>query len=393
LNVSLSSPDGLGDFVLRLPMIQALVESGHRLQLLMRPPAAELAATLLPEAEVHVIGRDPWHKDTQRQRGAFAADFAAIDRFGPEVFVAGAFQPTIFEREWMAANSGRVRSVGFMRADGGGHPVPDWSVAVPVPVEMPEWEKFRHMAVAVAGAGLDFGPPRRPTPDGLRAADAMLADLGFPREGFHIVCVGNRPGLALKDWGEANWARFLALVGQEHGRPMLFLGNPKEAASIERIRRSLPRGVPSASLAEAPPSMPVAHALIARSGAYLGRDSGPMHLAAATGRPLLALFGGGHWPRFLPPAARGVILTSATPCRGCNFECPFPEPYCVSGVPFEAVVEAWRSLPHADALRVVELAPDAGWLAMHDRVMAGRQQGAARPGLLRSAWNRVFGGA
>jgi hypothetical protein len=141
--------------------------------------------------------------------------------------------------------------------------------------------------------------------------------------------------------------------------------------------------------------MPVAHALMARAGAYLGRDSGPMHLAAATGRPLLALFGGGHWPRFVPPAAEGVILTRATPCRGCDFSCPFTEPYCVSGVPFEAVLEAWRSLPGVSGLRVVEIPPEDTWLALHDRVMArrGRSQRTPWRSVMRSAWSRVFGGA
>lgn len=383
MRIAISAPDGLGDFVLRLPMIAALLRDGHVLQLLMRPPASELAASLLPEVEVHTIGRDPWHKETQLARDPFAEDFLAIRRFQPELFVAVAFQPTFFDGQWLTADEGRTRSAGFVASEGGA--AGRWSLEVPVPVEMPEWEKARRLAEAIAGRELKFGPPLPPSSESVARAGALLADAGLPSRGFLVVCAGTRPGLALKDWGEAKWSRFLAAMAREDGRPMVFLGNPKEAASVDRIRSALPRGAVSISLAQQPPPVPVAHALISQADAYVGRDSGPMHLAAATGRPLLALFGGGHWPRFIPPDARGVILTRATPCRGCNFNCPFPEPYCVSSIPFELVMESWRSLRNTSGLQVVEVPAEDDWLQEYSRVMSADKAGGI-PGWL----GRVF---
>lgn len=353
-------------------MIAALLREGHVLQLLMRPPASELAAALLSEAEVRTISRDPWHKETRLAFDPFADDFLAIRRFQPELFVAAAFQPTFFDERWLSADEGQTRSAGFVAAEGGvsGR----WNLEVPVPVAMPEWQKARRLAEAIAGKRLEFDPARGPTPASVAQAEAFLAELGFPLHGFLAVCVGNRAGLVLKDWGEANWMRFLAAVAREDGRPMLFLGNPKEAASIERIRAALPPGSVSVSLAAEPPAMPLAHALISLCAVYVGRDSGPMHLAAATGRPLLALFGGGHWPRFVPPSACGVILTRATPCRGCNFDCPFPEPYCVSSLPQELVLTSWRTLGAADALQVLEVPAEDAWLRAYPRMMAGKRK-------------------
>jgi ADP-heptose:LPS heptosyltransferase len=377
LKISLSSPDGLGDFVLRLPMIAALLREGHELQLLMRPPAADLAVALLPEVEVHTIGRDPWHRETQRATEPFAEDFAAIGKFRPDLFVATAFQPTFFDERWLAADGGRTRSAGFVAADAGSRA--PWSLSVAVPVVMPEWEKARRLGEGIAGGELEFGPPRPPSAGSVVAAQAMLADSGLRANGFLVVCVGTRPGLALKDWGEANWSRFLAAVAAEDGRPMLFLGNPKEAASIGRIRGALPANTVSLSLAEQPPPVAVTHALISLGAAYVGRDSGLMHLAAATGRPLLALFGGGHWPRFVPPSAQGVILTRVTPCRGCNFDCPFPEPYCVSSLPPESVLDSWRTLGAADGLQILEIPAEDAWLRAYPRMMTGKKEG----GLLR----------
>lgn len=350
-------------------MIDALLREEHVLQLLMRPPAADLAKALLPEAGVHVISRDPWHKETQRHPDPFAEDFGEIRQFLPDLFVAAAFQPTLFDKKWMASGRSPVRSIGFAASDSG--EAAPWSEAVRVPIAMPEWEKAHRLAEAIAGRSLEFRLSRQPSPENVARAEALLGHLGFPARGFLAVCVGNRPGLALKDWGEANWTRLLAAVAREDGRPLLFLGNPKEAASVERIRAALPPGSVSASLAADPPPMPLAHALISLSDAYIGRDSGPMHLAAATGRHLLALFGGGHWPRFIPPDARGVILTRATPCRGCDFNCPFPEPYCISSIPFEIVMESWRALRRSTTLQVVEIPAEEGWLREYPLVMSG----------------------
>jgi hypothetical protein len=80
-----------------------------------------------------------------------------------------------------------------------------------------------------------------------------------------------------------------------------------------------------------------------------------MHLAALAGTPLLAVFSGGHWPRFVPEADRGIILTRKAPCRGCNFHCPFPEPWCATTVPVEAVLNAWSDLPKVRSLEIREL--------------------------------------
>ena len=43
MKITMSSPDGLGDFVLRIPMIRALQDAGHQVQLFLRQPAAALA--------------------------------------------------------------------------------------------------------------------------------------------------------------------------------------------------------------------------------------------------------------------------------------------------------------------------------------------------------------
>jgi ADP-heptose:LPS heptosyltransferase len=370
MNITMSSPDGLGDFIMRMPMVQALLSEGHRLQLLMRSPAADLARDLFPEAQVHVIGRDPYHPETKKQRQPFRPDFLAIRNFGPDLYVAGAFQLTFFDEEWIRQADEGVPVAGFEAEEGRWFTdtITDpsdlagkFALKVRVPIGMPEGEKYLQMAETLLGRQLTPEQPRPPTKAALEAATLLMQKHGLEAEKFLVICVGNRPGLVMKDWGGENWTSLLGEVAKEEPRTLLFLGNPKESASIERIRSALPAHARHLNLAQEPPSIAVSYALVSLGGGYLGRDSGVMHMAAATDRPLLALFGGVHWPRFLPQSAKGVVMNRATPCRGCNFICPFPEPYCITSIPVEAVLEEWLRIDEVQGLKVVELAKEEPW--------------------------------
>ena len=70
-------------------------------------------------------------------------------------------------------------------------------------------------------------------------------------------------------------------------------------------------------------SLPILAALIADSALFLGNDTGAMHLAAALDVPIVAIFGGGTWPRFTPTARRGLVLVQPLPCFGCGWDCAF----------------------------------------------------------------------
>ncbi len=71
MKITISSPDGLGDFVLRIPFFEALREAGHDLQIFMRPPAFELARALLPTARVEAISEDPYARLVRFRRNPF----------------------------------------------------------------------------------------------------------------------------------------------------------------------------------------------------------------------------------------------------------------------------------------------------------------------------------
>ncbi len=409
MKIIVGSPDGLGDFALRLPLVEALLAAGHEVQLVMRPLAADLARELFPEAEVLVLEHEPFRAETKKLRKPFRREIAEILRFAPDLYVAGAFQLNFFDEIFLEERLPHIRVAGFEAqedfwpSDTSVDPrelARHFDVRVSVPTAMPEGEKNLRLAAAVLGAArVKQFAPRQPTEASLAAARTLLAEHGIEEHEFVVVCAGSRPGLVMKDWDESHWAELLTRIGRDEPRPFVFLGNPKEAASIERLRAALPPGAKHVSLAANPPPLPVSYALVSMAAAYLGRDSGVMHMAAAADVPVLAVFSGGHWPRFLPQVRRGIVLTRKAPCRGCNFFCPFPEPWCVTSVPPAVMADAWRRMASVSSLEVIELAPEEPWIGLCARTdtsaYAHESLTAARAGVARiknkGLWHRLRG--
>jgi hypothetical protein len=109
--------------------------------------------------------------------------------------------------------------------------------------------------------------------------------------------------------------------------------------------------------------------LTAGAQGYIGRDTGPMHLAAALDRPVLAVFGGGHWSRFTPVARTAVVLTMDVPCSRCDWQCHFSDSYCVKEIPVAAVTSAMDHLAAGtvEGVQIAELPRDHATVTAMER--------------------------
>lgn len=365
MKITVSSPDGLGDFILRLPMLAALREAGHELQIFLRPPAFDLAQVALPDCRLIKIAQDPYAGQIRARGFPFRPEHRAISAFGPDLYLATAFNLSFFDQVWVEQNRGRVKTAGFTCAHGTRNcpttcdperVAAGFGLSVPVDPFLPEGEKNRRLLEAVLGRSIALAAPRLQARDAdYAAARALLQKQGWEGEEFWIACVGHRPGIAGKDWGEENWAGFFADAFA--GKTVVFLGNSKESESISRIIRAASRGSRFLNLASAPPALPVSLALAGLSAGYVGRDSGVMHLTCAVEKPVLALFSGAHGRRFWPSATSGIVVVQDWPCRECEFCCAHDGDHCVKGVPQDTVREAWNELRTSppQGLRVVEI--------------------------------------
>ena len=405
MKITISSPDGLGDFILRVPMIRALLDDGHELQIFLRHPAAGLAAEIFPGVERHVIEADPYHPDTRRRRNPFRAEQAAIRKFSPDLYVAPLFALNFFDEVWFESDKWRVPVAGLATSESF---CPSGTIADPrelaarfrirveVPVALPELEKNRLLGSSVIGRVLPVVVPQLEA--GAAAIDAarnILRRHGLQEGEYWIACVGGRSGLRMKDWGEENWREFFSAALPGDGRPVVFLGNTKEWESIERIRSDRYRSI---NLASEPPPIPVSLALASMSCGYVGRDSGVMHMTCAVRRPVLAAFGGGHWGRFLP-ARSAVVATVSVICRGCDSACPHDRPHCVSDIELSTMLRAWqRFLEIGEEVEILEQPCTTGvgeslpWLpvdfALKARQKARGNEAAARASVFRRLFSR-----
>jgi len=92
-----------------------------------------------------------------------------------------------------------------------------------------------------------------------------------------------------KLWPEPAWERLAGELARQGYASILPWGDAAERARSERIARVLPGAVVPPAL-----GIPAMAGLLARAHAVIGVDTGLTHLAAALGRPAVALFCGTH---------------------------------------------------------------------------------------------------
>jgi ADP-heptose:LPS heptosyltransferase len=86
--------------------------------------------------------------------------------------------------------------------------------------------------------------------------------------------------------------------------------------------------------------------LLGKSRAMISTDSGPLHLAAAFGKPLLALFGATDPGRTAPRSGRVTVLTVDLDCRPClRRKCERQQAMeCLQTIRPQQVASAWEQL-------------------------------------------------
>lgn len=98
------------------------------------------------------------------------------------------------------------------------------------------------------------------------------------------VCMGGKT--EDKKWPLERYSETLRILGKTHDMGVLFLGGPSEFDSIERVAKE--SGVSYVNLSGL--SIKESIAAIRHADAFLTNDTGPMHIAAAVGVPIVALF-------------------------------------------------------------------------------------------------------
>jgi len=256
--------------------------------------------------------------------------------------------------------------------------------SVAVSEDARELEKNQRLCGVLLGRAVELPKPRiTATSEQDDLARTALQRLGVRPGDYWVGCVGHSPYGAVRNWGAANWAGALSHAASRYGRRFLLIGSADEKVVTEEIRQRMAGAAAGCvNLCGTTPGLDLALGLIQNSAGYIGRDTGPMHIAAAMDKPVIAVFGGGNWPRFIPAAKTGVVLTVPLPCSPCGWMCHLPDSYCVKQIPAGAVLNAIDEVEagSVQGLVVRQIAPDDALIA---RVV--REGAAAARALRKSA--------
>lgn len=140
-----------------------------------------------------------------------------------------------------------------------------------------------------------------------------------------------------KHWPPEQVAALADLVARDLGTPAIFTGSTADRPLLREISSRL---TTTALDLSGRLTLPELAALFSQADAVVSPDTGPMHLAAAVGAPLVALFGPTA-PWRTGPYGPHRVLRLALPCSPC-FRRHCPDPQCLSRLAATEVYDALR---------------------------------------------------
>lgn len=148
----------------------------------------------------------------------------------------------------------------------------------------------------------------------------------------------------LRRWGLQSWATLAEALKRDFKFEIVFAGAAEDVPDIKRIQAKIP--FETFSFADQGNLLDYA-ALVGKAQLMVGNESGPMHIAAATGTPTLALFGPGQPEIFAPYGAGHRFLHHKLECNPCDqLQCVYPENPCMNRLtPAQVLAEIHTMLP------------------------------------------------
>jgi len=187
---------------------------------------------------------------------------------------------------------------------------------------------YRHVTsiFAQAGSRIDVPVPSGELqalpvdPDSRARVDEALRARGWTNAERVVGINVNAGELSLeRRWPIERFAGVIdALVARHDDLRMVLTGAPGEAEYVRRAYELLSEGARARTLVAAGLwSLDDFIAALGRMACYVTNDSGPMHLAAAQGVPLVTLWGPSRPDSWAPQSKRHEILYENYPCSPC----------------------------------------------------------------------------
>jgi heptosyltransferase I len=302
-NILLIKPSSLGDVVHALPVLNLLRRrfAGAKITWLLSRACAGLLEGHPQLDEIMLFDRKRLGQAWRSWRALgelreFARDLRGR-RFDLVVDLQG-----LLRSGWMAWRSGAAARAGFANAREGAWLF--YNLRVPIEtIEQHAVDRYLHVAEAL-GCGREPVESRFHVTAEDRAA---VADMVERAERYAVVLPG--ANWSTKRWPAERFAELIALMRGRYGLKAVVAGAadavelaPKLGADINLAGRT---------------SLRQLVALLERASLVVANDSGPMHIAAALGRPLVAIFGPTNPVRTGPYGRMDCVVRANVDCAPC----------------------------------------------------------------------------
>jgi heptosyltransferase I len=318
VNILIVKTSAIGDVIHTLPSLwslRACFPQAH-ITWLVEESAADLVIGHPALNRVLIARRKTWTKDIRA--GRFIRALSGFMRFLRELRdtrydLVIDFQGLLKSAIWVLLASGR-RKAGF----GGGMEPQEYSylaLSERVPAVNMDQHAIDRSLLLLKGLGIPAVDVRYRLPvtaEHESEARALLGACGV-REEDRLVAVNPMARWPTKLWEPQSFAALADRLESE-GIRVVFTGGPSDGRVLDEIVRSMAR--PPRRLDGKTGLMTLA-ALYRRAHVVVTTDSGPMHLAAAVGTPVVALFGPTAPWRTGPYGNDHLVIRANLECSPC----------------------------------------------------------------------------
>lgn len=153
----------------------------------------------------------------------------------------------------------------------------------------------------------------------------------------------------LKALSDEQWIALVRrLLDENHADGVVFHGSPREQSAVRAVLDKLPLSIRSRCHDFTNVGLRLLPAVLAQLEALLSVDTGPAHVAAAVGCPLLVFFGPTDPAVFAPRGSGPIeILVGSAPCQFCHDTPQYGvcrDNVCLNELTDEQLWEAWLRL-------------------------------------------------
>ncbi len=165
----------------------------------------------------------------------------------------------------------------------------------------------------------------------------ILRELQLHPEGKRWALVAPIAKDKIRKWTPEGFTEIIRRLNDRKGLSTILVGAREDAEDLDSIRKKcadLPVHVHAGTL-----TILELAALVRHAEVFIGVESGPLHLAAASGVPIVCIMGGGIFGQFFPYGNRqkNRVAYKKLPCYGCGWKCIHDTVRCLQEIEADQV--------------------------------------------------------